>query len=195
MKLGRRDRRSTRSAASEPAPVVGELFEAAQLEAIAFRHDMIGTEHVLLALLGRDDAAGRALRGLGLTVAGMRADTGRIVGEGPAPEAVFNADALVAIGIDLEAVRQSAETTFGEGALERASRRRGSCAGAAFGVTPRLKQALESARQDAALRGTPLATRDVALGLAQQRESVAARILDAHGISLERLVAALDRCR
>jgi hypothetical protein len=62
-------------------------------------------------------------------------------------------------------------------------------------VTPRLKQALESARQDAALRGTPLATRDVALGLAQQRESVAARILDAHGISLERLVAALDRCR
>ena len=193
MKLGRHDRRSTRSAASEPAPVVGELFEAAQLEAIAFRHDMIGTEHVLLALLGRDDAAGRALRGLGLTVAGVRADTGRIVGEGPAPEAVFDADALVAIGIDLEAVRQSAETT--EGALERASRRRGSCAGAAFGVAPRLKQALESARQDAALRGTPLATRDVALGLAQQRESVAARILDAHGISLERLVAALDRCR
>jgi ATP-dependent Clp protease ATP-binding subunit ClpA len=190
--LGGRRRRAKLSATCELAPVVGELFVGAQVEAIAFRHDSIGTEHVLLALLGRDDEAGRALRGFGLTLAGVREDTGRIVGEGPAPEAAFDAEALGAIGIDLEAVRQSVEATFGEGALERASRRRGSCGGAAFGVAPRLKQALETARQDAAHRGTPLAAGDVALGLAQQRDSVAARILDAHGISPERLRAALD---
>jgi hypothetical protein len=37
------------------APAVGELFAAAQEEAIAFRHDSIGTEHVLLALVRRED--------------------------------------------------------------------------------------------------------------------------------------------
>jgi ATP-dependent Clp protease ATP-binding subunit ClpA len=189
--LGRLRHRPKLSETFELAPVVGELFAAAQDEAIAFRHDWIGSEHVLLALLGRDDDAGRALRGLGLTLAGAREDTRRIVGEGPAPEAAFDADALDAIGIDLQAVRQRAEATFGEGALERASRRRGRCGGAGFGVAPRLKRALESARQEAERRGTRLGAADVALALAEQRDSVAARILDGCGISPEHLRAAL----
>jgi ATP-dependent Clp protease ATP-binding subunit ClpA len=190
MLLGRR-RRATLSATFERAPVVGELFVAAQNEAIAFRHDFIGTEHVLLALLGRDDETGRTLRGFGLTLAGVREDIRRIVGEGPAPEAAFDADALDAIGIDLHAVRQRVEATFGEGALERSARRRGSCSGAAFGVAPRLKLALERARQDATRRGMPLSAADVAFGLAQQRDSVAARILDENAIPPERLDAGL----
>jgi ATP-dependent Clp protease ATP-binding subunit ClpA len=189
--LGRLRHRPKLSETFELAPVVGELFAAAQDEAVAFRHDWIGTEHVLLALLGRDDDAGRAFRGLGLTLAGAREDTRRIVGEGPAPEAAFDADALGAIGIDLQAVRQRVEATFGEGALERASRRRGSCGGAAFGVAPRLKRALETARQEAERRGTPLSTADVAVALAEQRGAVAARILDGCGISPEHLRAAL----
>jgi ATP-dependent Clp protease ATP-binding subunit ClpA len=189
--LGGLRRRTKLSETFELAPVVGELFAAAQDEATAFRHDWIGTEHVLLALLGRDDDAGRALRGLGLTLVGVREDTRCIVGEGPAPEAAFDADALGAIGIDLQAVRQRVEATFGEGALERASRRRGSCGGAGFGVAPRLKRALESARQEAARRGTPLGAADVALGIAEQRDSVAGRILDGRAISPERLRAAL----
>lgn len=189
--LSLRRRRAKLAETFELAPVVGELFEAAQDEAIAFRHDSIGTEHVLLALVGRDDQAGRALRGLGLELSGVRADTRRIVGDGPAPEAAFDADALGVIGIDLQAVRRRVEATFGEGALERASRRRGGCGGAAFGVAPRLKLALETARQQATRRGTPLCAADVALGLAEQRDSVAARILDGHAISPERLRAAL----
>jgi ATP-dependent Clp protease ATP-binding subunit ClpA len=193
--LSGRRRRAKLSGTFEPASVVGELFAAAQDEAIAFRHDYIGTEHVLLALLGRDDEAGRALRGFGLTIPGVREDTSRIVGDGPAPEAAFDAEALRTIGIDLQAVRQRVEAAFGEGALERASHRRGNCGGAAFGVAPRLKLALERARQDAASRGTPLSAADVALGLARQRDSVAARILDAHAISPERLHAALGGSR
>ena len=192
MMLGRRHRRDKRSNIFELQPVVDELFQAAQVEAIAFRHDFIGTEHVLLALLARDDETGRALRSLGLELAGVRADARRIVGDGPAQDAAFDADALGAIGIDLHAVRQRIEATFGEGALERASRRRGTCGGGAFGVAPRLKRALERAHQAAARRGTPLATADVALALAEQRDSVAARILDARGVSPERLRAALD---
>lgn len=188
----RRRRRGTLADTFELAPVVGELFAAAQNEAIAFRHDYIGTEHVLLALIGRNDETGRALRGMGLELATVRADTRRIVGDGPAREGAFDAEALGAIGIDLQAVRQRVEETFGEGALERASRRRGSCGAAGFGVAARLKLALERARQDAGRRGTPLSAADVALSLGQQRDSVAARILDAHAISPERLHAALS---
>jgi ATP-dependent Clp protease ATP-binding subunit ClpA len=184
-------RRARRGRASELTPLVGELFAVAQDEAVAFRHDVIGSEHVLLALIGRDDSAGRALRALGLELAAVREDVRRIVGAGPPPDRAFDADALGAIGIDLQAVRQRVEATFGEGALERASHRRGTCGGAAFGVAPRLKRALESAAREAEQRCEPVEAADVALALARERESVAARILEARGISQERLRAAL----
>ena len=189
--LGGHRRRAKRPTAFELPPVVDELFEAAQTEAIAFRHDVIGTEHILLALLGRDDETGRVLRGFGLELPGVRDDARRIIGDGPPQAAAFDAEALGAIGIDLQAVRRRVEETFGEGALERASRRRGSCGGGAFGVAPRLKRALESAQQAAARRGTPVSAADVAVSVAEQRDSVAARILDAHAVSPERLRAAL----
>jgi ATP-dependent Clp protease ATP-binding subunit ClpA len=188
----RRRRRGTLADGFELAPVVGELFATAQDEAIAFRHDSIGTEHVFLALIGRNDETGRLLRGLGLELASVRADTRRIVGDGPAREGAFDAEALAAIGIDLHAVRERVEETFGEGALERASRRRGSCGAAGFGVAPRLKLALERAREDAARRQTPLSTAHVALSLGQQRDSVVACMLDARSITLERLHEALS---
>jgi ATP-dependent Clp protease ATP-binding subunit ClpA len=186
MTLLRRRRRPT---TFELAPVVRELFAAAQDEANALHHDRIGSEHVLLALIGRDDGTGRTLRGLGLELPAVRADTRRLVGEGPDP--AFDADALGAIGIDLHAVRQRVEATFGEGALERAARRQGRCGAAAFGISPRLKQALARARHDAERGGTPLTSADVAVALAAQRDSTAARLLDAHGISAPELRAAL----
>jgi ATP-dependent Clp protease ATP-binding subunit ClpA len=185
MKLRRRPR-------LEPAPIVLELFDAARDEAAAFRHDFIGTEHVLVALVGRNDETGRALRRFDLDAEGVRADIRRLVGEGPAPEDVFDAEALRAIGIDLDAVRERVEAAFGGGALERAGRRPGQCGGADFGISPRLKQAVERAWQEAVRRDTELTAAAVAVGIAQQRDSVAARILDAHGISPERLCAALD---
>ena len=172
------------------APVVGDLFATAQVEAIAFRHDVIGTEHVLLAILGRDDQAGRVLRDLGLDVASVRNDVRRLVGEGP--EAMFDAEALAAIGIDLAAVRERVEATFGEGSLERARRGEGHCRGAAFGVSPRLKRALESARDAAADGGEELSAAHVLVAIAQGRDALAARILDAHGISPAHISAALE---
>lgn len=189
--LGARRRRAKRSGTFELAPVVGELFLAAQEEATAFRHDSIGTGHVLLALAGRNDETGRTLRCLGLELAAVRDDVLRLTGAGPALEEVFDAEALEALGIDLQAVRQRAEESFGEGALERAAHRRGSCAGAAFGVAPRLKLALDGARQAADRRGTPVSSGDIALQLARQQDSVAARILRRHAITPESLGAAL----
>ena len=163
----------------------------AQIEAGALRHDAIGGEHVLLALLQRDDGAGRALRDLGLSPAGVREEIRRIVGEGPRPETVFDADALAAIGVDLDTVRARTEAAFGEGALERARRRGGGCGAGAFGVSPGLKQALQSARE-LTPEGTELTAASVAIGLARQGESVVAQILAAHAISPERLRTALQ---
>ena len=183
-------RRPERKASEALAPLVAELFAAAQVEAIAFRHDFIGTEHVLLALLKREDEVGRALRELGLDI-GRRCDVRRLVGDGPEPETVFDADALARVGVDLDAVRERVEATFGEGALERAGRAEGRCGGGtAFGVSPRLKRALESARCDAAERHEEPTAAHVLIGMARQRDSVAARILDSHGVTLSRITAA-----
>jgi hypothetical protein len=147
------------------------------------------------SLVCRGDETGQALRRLGLDAGGVRADVRRIVGGGPMPDAVFDADALDSIGIDLKAVRERVEAAFGDGALERALRRTGSCGGGAFGVTPGLKQALAQALQEAARRGAQPTTADVALGLALRRDSLAAGILDAHAISPDRLRAALSASR
>lgn len=176
----------------EVAPFVAELFADAQVEAIAYRHDFIGTEHVLLALVKRDDDAGQGLRDLGLDVAGVREDVRRIVGQGPEPDALFDAVALAAIGVDLDAVRARMEATFGAGSLERARRRRGKCGAAAFGVSPRLKQALEAARGTAAEAHTDLSAAGIAISLGRQRGCVAAQILDSYHVSPDRLRAVLE---
>src|SRR4051812_547674 len=82
----------------------------------------IGTEHLLLGLL--DDADGRAARVLrdrfALDGEWARGEVERIVGRG---EPGIDADALATLGIDLDAVRERVERTFGAGALS--GRRRG----------------------------------------------------------------------
>jgi ATP-dependent Clp protease ATP-binding subunit ClpA len=55
----------------------------AQDEARAFRHDFIGTEHLLLGLLREEEGiAARVLASLGVTVEEVRVDVASIVGEG-----------------------------------------------------------------------------------------------------------------
>ncbi|MFD0823538.1 Clp protease N-terminal domain-containing protein, partial [Micromonospora zhanjiangensis] len=56
----------------------------ARAERRRLRHDFIGTEHLLLALLDeRVGAAGEILRGAGLTADGVRAEIERQVGVRP----------------------------------------------------------------------------------------------------------------
>jgi ATP-dependent Clp protease ATP-binding subunit ClpA len=172
------------------------LFVAAQRHAAALRHDWVGTEHVLLAMLDdRASVAGLALRRLGLETEVVRTDIMRIVGEGPPRGAAFDADALRAVGIDLDAVQEHVDTMFGEGALDRAQRARGRCGAAAFGVAPRLKQALERAHQDAERSGSAVTDEHVLLALWAQRDSVAARIFQRHEIGLRELRTALGHAR
>ena len=55
----------------------------AQEEARALKHNYIGTEHLLLGLLGEEEGIGaRVLESLDVTVEGVRAQVARIIGSG-----------------------------------------------------------------------------------------------------------------
>ncbi len=85
----------------------------AQEEARELRAGRIEPVHLLLALTRDPGRGGTALREVGVDHAGAR-DAVRRSG-GP-----LDADALAAVGIDLDRVRAAAESAFGPGALERA---------------------------------------------------------------------------
>ncbi|MFD0000332.1 Clp protease N-terminal domain-containing protein [Nocardia sp. NPDC127526] len=91
----------------------------AQEEARELRAPSIDVEHVLLGVLAAPDTGLTALLGEhGLTAAGVRETLARKrTGE---PLGQEDAEALRSIGIDLDAVRESLEATFGEDALDRA---------------------------------------------------------------------------
>ncbi len=86
----------------------------------------IGPVHMLYALAATDGVAARALASLGVDAAAVErelvpADPGDRVSPGPlgAGETAGDAEALAAIGIDLDEIRRRIEESFGPGALER----------------------------------------------------------------------------
>ena len=102
----------------------------AQEHARRLGHGYIGCEHLLLAAASTGEPAGAALRGQGVTPAGVEAEIVRLAGLGQAA-GLFSAldrDALASIGIDIDAVRAQIEAAFGPGALTRAGS--GTCRGA-----------------------------------------------------------------
>lgn len=91
----------------------------AQEEARELRAPSIEMEHVLLGLLVSPDAGlKQVLADHGYTAEGVREALARKRTTEPLDEE--DAAALRSIGIDLDAVRESLEATFGEDALERA---------------------------------------------------------------------------
>jgi ATP-dependent Clp protease ATP-binding subunit ClpC len=64
---------------TEPAR---EVVVLAQDEARALRHNYVGTEHLLLGLLGREAVASRALASLGVAHDDVQAQVARIIGQG-----------------------------------------------------------------------------------------------------------------
>jgi ATP-dependent Clp protease ATP-binding subunit ClpA len=149
----------------------------AQAEARALHHGWIGTEHVLLALLGTPDAPGVAtLTRLGVTSERAREAVLAVVGDGAESLGDQDTEALKAFGIDLDEVRRRAEQTFGEGALDAPLER-----GKRFGVfrrrlsdrgpghipfAPRAKKALElSLREALALKDGYIGTQHIVLGV------------------------------
>ncbi|SNS94506.1 Clp amino terminal domain-containing protein, pathogenicity island component [Geodermatophilus pulveris] len=159
-----------------------QVVVSAQEEARTLRHDSVGTEHLLLALLGQDTPAAVVLGRYGLTRDGVAAAVRQRAGGGD-----LDADALRTLGIDLDAVRDVVEAAFGPGALE--ARRGGQRAGRAhLRFTPGAKKALElSLREALALRHDRITDTHVLLGLLREDRGPAAEVLRARGVDLTAL--------
>jgi ATP-dependent Clp protease ATP-binding subunit ClpA len=180
----------------------------ARQEARELNHPCVGTEHLLLAML--DESSGGAatlLRDAGITRKRVLAGINRFVP--PTPQALDDGDAeaLQAIGIDLDAVRAKVEEIFGPGALRppgaaRPAPRRGFLrrkeVSRSGPFAARTKKVLElSLREAIALHHNFIGSEHILLGLLREGEGLAARILADAGVDFARLraqtVAALKR--
>lgn len=141
-----------------------EIVERARAEALALGHGHIGTEHLVLG------GAGAA----GLDADVLRAEIAREDLDG---------DALATIGIDLEAVRARVESSFGPGALSTGRRGWGRTP-----FTPHAKKALELALRQAVADGAgELRPEHLLRGVLVGGDGRGARLLSAHGITVDRL--------
>ena len=170
----------------------------AQVVARRLGHGHIGTEHLLLGLLENDGIAAQVLSGAGVTRAAVEREILAEVGRGPL--GATDAEALGAIGIDLDEVRRRMEASFGPGALQwhpdpgcRGARPR-------FGhipFTPRAKKVLElSLREALALKHRHIGTEHLLLGLLREGEGLAMLVLTRLGAGPQLLRArVLDALR
>jgi ATP-dependent Clp protease ATP-binding subunit ClpA len=165
-----------------------QSLAAAQLEARELGHNFIGTEHLLLGLLATDGVASHELAATGVTAEGPRQAITGIVGHGHGPDddndpsSADDAEALRAIGIDLDEVRSAVEGAFGEGALDRAGRANGKgFAKRRLGAppfAPRSKKVLElSLREALSLGHNYIGTEHLLLAIVREGKGVAAQIL------------------
>jgi ATP-dependent Clp protease ATP-binding subunit ClpA len=168
----------------------------AREEAGRLHHGFIGPEHLLLALsASADTQAGQALAALGLDAPALR-DRVTALTSGTNPQ--LDADALAGLGIDLDTVRRAAEASFGPGALDRGSQapRRlgggrpggGRPRGVRVPFTPRARKVLELALRNAVKRhDTEICTGHMLLGIMDQHDSAALRVLREAGVDAGRL--------
>ena len=160
----------------------------AQEEAEALGHDCIGSEDLLLGLAGEGGIAADVLSSLGAGHVALRAAVRKTPRDG------LDADALAAIGIDLDEVRRRVEESFGPGALAggracRRGRERGHRP-----LTPRAKRTLErSLREAIGLRSRHLGPEHLLLGLAGEHDGGAAAALRRCGTSPNAVRAATLR--
>jgi ATP-dependent Clp protease ATP-binding subunit ClpA len=162
----------------------------AQVEARELRHDRIGTEHLLLALLRQRTPAAAVLARHGLT----RDDVARAVA-GLVGDDALDADALRTLGVDLDSVRDSVESAFGPGALDGPpghAPRPDSASHLPF--TPRAKKVLElSLREALAMRSRSITDGHIALGLLREGQGLAMKVLHDRGIDASGLRQDLSR--
>ena len=151
----------------------------AQLVARRLGHSHTGTEHLLLGLLEIDGVAAQVLGGLGITPAAVEREIVTEVGRGPL--GTGDAEALGAIGIDLDEVRRRMEASFGPGALHwhpdpRCRGERPRLGHVPF--SPRAKKVLElSLREALALKHRYIGTEHLLLGLVREGEGLAMLVL------------------
>lgn len=174
----------------------------AQREARELRHGNIGTEHLLLAVLRHPEEPGAAtLVRLGVTRETCRAAAAALVTGEADPLGPADAEALRALGIDLEEIRRRTEDTFGPGALDAPGRppekqrgrfplgrRRGGedSPGPVKGHLPfasRAKKALElSLRESIAVKDRHIGVEHLVLGLLRSEDRTTRGLFERLGI-------------
>lgn len=144
---------------------------AAESESRRLGHDYIGTEHQLLGLLSiGEGVAYEVLQRAGVTWADADAAVRRRV------PPVVDSEALAALGIDLDAVRNAVDDTFGDGALDRAMGTTGRRCGPSF--TGPAKKVMElSLREALTLEHSYIGTEHVLLALVREKVSAGAAVL------------------
>jgi ATP-dependent Clp protease ATP-binding subunit ClpA len=175
-------------------------------------HGFIGGEHLLYGLACAGGEVGAVLRARGVTPERVEAAFVRLIGPGNAAGGSLlgplDRDALTAIGIDLDTVRERIEAAFGPDALApdapAARRRRRSRPGPGPGrvtgpipLTRRARKCLERSQRAAQTRsGGHLGAEHIALALLAMDNGVPHRILSVIGASAPRLGAEIrDRYR
>ncbi len=161
-----------------------ETVVLAQGEARDLHHTCIGTEHLLLALLGGTaDPAARVLHDHGLDRADVRR---RIVAALDAGG--LDQEALATLGIDLDQVRAATEAAFGPGALDGVGPR--ARRGRHLPFSGRAKKVLElSLREAVRLKQNRIGTGHILLGLLREGGGLAARVLAEAGADLDAIRA------
>jgi ATP-dependent Clp protease ATP-binding subunit ClpA len=148
----------------------------AQAEATALRHPRVGTEHLLLGLVAQETPASAVLARHGLTRATVLESVTALVGD-------LDAEALNTLGIDLEAVRERVEETFGPGALDDPARRHSATGSGHVPFDARAKKVLElSLREALALKHRHIADGHIALGLLREGQGLAMKVIADRGI-------------
>jgi ATP-dependent Clp protease ATP-binding subunit ClpA len=184
-------------------------------DALRLGHAYVGSEHTLLALAGADHPAAAVLREHGVTPGRVEEQVVRLAGGGLFGD--LDRNALAAVGIDVDAVRDRMTETFGREALSRAGqaatahpwgiagprwdpRRRGGPGIHAGGVfrphSPDAAQFLRNARAEQLDRHDPqIGVEHFALSLLSLTDGQVPPILAALGVETSALRAAvIDRC-
>jgi ATP-dependent Clp protease ATP-binding subunit ClpA len=157
----------------------------AQEEARELRADQVEPVHLLLALTQDPGRAGGVLRGAGADHESVRSALDR---SGNA----LDADALAAVGIDLDQVRAAAEAAFGPGALERRAAGHSGHVPFADGSKRVLEESLRHVlRQRARRRGRSIDSGAVLAGLLAAGDPLVQRVLGQLGTDADRLRAEL----
>jgi Clp amino terminal domain, pathogenicity island component len=173
-------------------------------------HGFLGCEHLLYGLASVDSQAGTVLRARGITPQRYEEEFVNLVGPhrplgaGGAATDPFDREALAAIGIDMDVVRERIEAAFGPGALTRTDNqrvrrrfgrpRRAGIPSGHLPLTRRAKKCLGRALCHEQVRHSrQLVPDEIALAVLATNRGVAPRILSALGTSAPDLRAEILR--
>ena len=180
------------------------VLETALEEARRLGHNYLGTEHLLLALVGHRELLPESLAVMLPDDAAVLSAVLDTIGAEPTAQ---DAELLKVVGIDLDEVRSAVRHTFGADALDRLRRRRVhqpwqpwrrptrrcfSLLAGGMSVAPRVKQALDRGLLDATRRQRDgIDPAALLLGMLEVQGSMSNELLRRTGVDLDGLHALL----